>query len=326
MTRPPRRRTVAAVERLGLLLIVGAWAFAAFAPGLPVTLARFTDERASTGTWGTDTLAPPTGLAATGGSSVTLTWTPTVDGYAAGYDIRRSAVSGGPYTTVSSATPRTTTSTVDLPGPGTWFYVLRSTYQSWTSVNSGQASATVASSTTTPYAACTTTAADTTGAGDNNGYQTNPTRACVDDASAAQDPSSGNGGSQSCGTGSTPDVAKDRHRFWGFVTGLPGTVTSVDGIEVRVDLGMNNNSGTTNICAQLSWDAGATWTTIKFLPVSGTAEATYTFGGAADTWGRTWTAGQLATSSFRVRLIDASSQNTKQFELDYVAVRVTYRR
>ncbi|MEJ7696126.1 MAG: hypothetical protein WKF78_05760 [Candidatus Limnocylindrales bacterium] len=47
-----------------------------------------------------------------------------------------------------------------------------------------------------------------------------------------------------------------------------------------------------------------------------TGETTYTFGGAADTWGRTWTVADLASANVRVRLIDASSQSNKRFDLD----------
>ena len=34
--------------------------------------------------------------------------------------------------------------------------------------------------------------------------------------------------------------------------GLPGSVTSIDGIQLRATLKLNNNGGTSNICAQLS--------------------------------------------------------------------------
>jgi len=300
-------------------VIWSAWPGAA-----PMTLASYTDAVASTGTVGADTLAPPTGLAAIGGTSVSLTWTPTVDTYATGYSLLRGSVNGGPYGAVATVTPGSASATTDAPGAGTWYYVLQSAYQSWVSANSGQAAATVTSTVTTTYATCTTTAADTSGAGDNNGYQSNPTRACANDSSFATDSNSGTSTSTSCGTGATPSTTKDRHRFWGFATGLPVTVTSIDGIEVQVDLGMGSSTGTTNICAQLSWNGGTTWTTIKPLAISATAETTYTFGGVADTWGRTWLLGQFSTSNLRLRLIDASSSSTKRFDLDYVALRVTY--
>jgi hypothetical protein len=308
---------------LGLALATGSLALIALGPA-PTSLARFTDAAVSTGTLASDTLAPPTGLTATGGTSVTLAWTPTTDAYATGYDVRRATVIAGPYTSVGSVTPGSASSTTDSPGTGTWHYVLRSTYQGWASVDSVRASATVALPVSTGYAACTTTAPDTSGAGDNNGYQTNSARACTDDSLDARDGSSGTGGTESCGSGATPVATKDRHRFWGFATGVPGTVTSIDGIRVRADLGMNNANGTTNVCAQVSWDAGATWTSMKTVALTTTAEATFVFGGTADTWGRTWTVAQLSAASFRVRLIDASTQRNKRFDLDYVAVSVTY--
>lgn len=313
------RTSAVRVVALGLLIGV-----AVAIPSGTLTLARFSDADVVGGTVATDTLAPPTVLAAVGGSSVTLAWTPTVDIYATGYDIRRSAASGGPYSSIATVTPGTATTTTDAPGAGTWYYVLRSLYQSWASTDSSQASATVTASTSTAYAACVSQAADTTGAGDNNGYQGTPARACVDDSSFATDTNSGTGGTQSCGTGAVPDSRKDRHRLWGYALGLPGSVTSIDGIRVRADVRQNNITGTTNLCAQLSWDAGTTWTTMQAIAVATTTETTVVFGGTADTWGRAWTLAQLGTANFRVRLIDASTLTTKRFDLDYVAVSVTY--
>lgn len=304
---------------VGLLLAASLW----IAPG-SITLARFTDAAISTGGLGADTLAPPTGLAATGGSGVSLTWTPTIDTYATGYDVRRGTVNGGPYVSVGTITPGSASSTTDAPGNGTFYYVLRSTYQSWSSADTGQVSATVTSSTSTAFAACTTTAADTTGAGDNNGYQSYPARACVNDSSLAADANSGTGGTESCGTGATPDARKDRHRFWGYSLGLPGAVSAVSGIRVRADLGLIDITGTTNVCAQLSWNGGTSWTTLQSIAITAAAETSYTFGSAADTWGRSWTVGEFSTTNFRVRLVDASTSTTKRFDLDYVAVSVTY--
>jgi hypothetical protein len=47
-------------------------------------------------------------------------------------------------------------------------------------------------------------------------------------------------------------------------------------------------------------------------------------GGTADTWGRTWAPAELAPTTFVVRIIDAASMTNKRFELDYLAVSVTY--
>lgn len=313
------------IRGLALLLVAAAPLVAGGVAGTPRTLARFADATAATGTVIADTLAPPTSLAATGGVNVDLTWTATTDTYATGYALYRSSTSGSGYGLVANVTPGSAVATTDTPTAGTWYYVLRSVYQSWDSADSNQAWATVGTPTSTAYAACVSQAADTSGAGDNDGYQSNPSRACVNDASSSTDGNSGTGGTQSCGSGATPDPLKDRHRFWGFATGVPVSVTSIEGIRVRADLGMNNNGGTSAVCAQLSWDGGSTWTTLQSATLTGTAETTYTFGGTTDLWGRTaWTPTQLDATNFRVRMVNASTQTNKRFDLDYLAVSVTY--
>lgn len=54
------------------------------------------------------------------------------------------------------------------------------------------------------------------------------------------------------------------------------------------------------------------------------AETTYVFGATNDTWGRTWLLPELGTTTFRVRIIDASTMSNRDFSLDYLAVSVTY--
>jgi hypothetical protein len=290
------------------------------------TLARLTDAAASTGSIAAHALNPPTLLSAVGGSSVTLSWVHSVDSYATGYAVYRSATSGSGYALVSNVGPGTASTTTDSPGTGTWYYVLQTTYQSWTSANSNQASATVSVATSTALVTCVgaSNAADTSGAGDNNGYQSNPARACVNDSLYAVDTDTGSGGTQSCGSAGTPDPTKDRHRWWGFAFGLPGTVTSINGISLQADLKLDATSGSHNLCAQLSWDGGTTWTTIKSVAITAAAETTYTFGTTSDTWGHAWSATQLNTTNFRLRVIDASSQGARDFSLDYLAISVSY--
>jgi hypothetical protein len=230
---------------------------------------------------------------------------------------------------VGTVTPGSATAATDSPGTGTFGYVLRSTFGAWTSVSSNEAVVTLAAPATTPYATCVSSAAETSGAGDNNGYQTNPARACVDNTQYAADGSSGSGpggaASASCGSGATPSPTEDQHRFWGFAHGVPATAAAILGIEVRADAGLNSTAGTNNLCVQLSWDGGATWTSIRSLPVTATAERTYLYGGAGDTWGRTWTPAELGTAALRVRVIDASSATNREFRLYWLSVRVTYR-
>lgn len=303
---------------VGLVLLVMAASFAA-----PMTLAVFSDVEAGQGSYATDTLAPPTSLAATGGTSAGLTWTATGDAYASGYRILRSSTSGSGYAQVSTVTPSTTTSATDTPPtPGTWYYVLRSYFQAWDSVSSNEASAVVLlGGVSTPWSTCTTgTSAAEAGWGDTNGYETSPNNACADGSGFALDTNAGTA-SRSAACSNT---ANDAHRFRDFSLGVPALALSIHGIEVRVDMGLNNNGGTSNICIQLSWDGGTSWTTAKVLTISGAAEATYAFGGTADDWGRNWSAGNFSNANFRIRVIDATTQNNKDYRLDYLAARVTY--
>jgi hypothetical protein len=318
-SRSPRLR--------GGLLVASLVVGVALAAPVPSSLAVLTASDTSTASAASDTLAPPTDLTATGGgSTIDLSWTPTVDTYATGYTVYRAATSGGSYTSIGSVTPRTATSRSDAPGNGTWYYVLRSVYQQWESALSNEASATISTTTSTGFVGCEggDDAAETSNAGDDNGYESNPSRACADDGSNATDSSTGTGGNASCGTGATPDTRKDQHRFWGFDLGLPGSVTSIDGIRVLADVGMSNNGGTSSVCVQLSWDGGTTWTSIQSQSMTTTSVTTYTFGSTSDTWGRAWTIGELSPANLRVRVIDATSQNNKQYRLDYLAVDVTY--
>jgi hypothetical protein len=284
----------------------------------PVTLARLTDIDTSAWSFSTDTLAPPTSLAAAGGSTVSMSWVASADAYTTGYEVWRSTTSGSSYAFVKTITPGTATSGSDNPAAGTYYYVLRSAFQNWRSVNSNEASAIVSLPVGSGFKACSASAADT--GGDGDGYETNPANACADDSVMATDASTGT----ALRSASCANTANDRHRFRDFTFGLPGTVTAINGIEVRADVGMNNNGGTSVLCAELSADGGSTWTTAKTVTLSATGETTYLFGSSVDTWGRTWAVGEFANSTFRVRLTDATTQSNKDYRLDYLAVQVTY--
>jgi hypothetical protein len=286
-----------------------------FGSGTMPTLARFTRLIAPSGTFSTDTLAPPTGLSASGGASVSLAWTPTVSTYAAGYNILRSTTSGSGYAQVGTATPRSASSYTDAPAAGTYYYVLTSYDQNWLSVQTAQVSASV--NAVTGFKPCTAQAADT--GGDGDGYELNPANGCADDGLSASDVSSGTNTKTTC-----TDTGKDRHRFSVFGLGLPGAVTSINGISLKVKLGANQVSGVTRVCAELSWDGGTSWTAAQTIDLSATALTYYTLGGATSLWGRTWTVGNFSDASFVVRLTDASNSSVRTFQLDTVQVQVTY--
>jgi hypothetical protein len=262
-----------------------------------------------------DTLNPPTSLNATGGPSVNLSWTATTDTYASGYHVLRGTASGGPYSQIANVTPRTTTTHIDNPGGGAFYYVVRSYFHNWESVDSDQASATTGS---TGYLNCSANAAVTTASGDNNGFQLNPGNACADDAAFAQDTNSGTNTTLACA-----NTGKDRHLYYNYNVSIPAGST-IDGIELRLDAWADATAGAPSMCVELSWNGGATWTAVKTTPNLTATQATYTLGSATDTWGRTWATTDFTNANFRVRITDVNSNNNRDHRLDWVTLRVAY--
>lgn len=187
-------------------------------------------------------------------------------------------------------------------------------YKFWTYFNSRiyNSSANLNTGFTNP----TSNAADS--GGDANGFATNASSAYSNNGQFAVDSNSGNGSGTSC-TGSD----KDKHRYYNYGFSLPAGAT-INGIEVRLDARADNQSSSPQMCVQLSWDGGTTWTTTQSTPTLTTSEATYLLGGSADTWGRTWTATELNNTNFRLRVINVSSDTTRDFSLDWAGVNVYF--
>jgi hypothetical protein len=301
-------RRIAGASILVLTLVLGT------AP--TVSLARFTSSPARNGTFTTATLQPPTAVKGTGGTGAALSWTASTSTGATGYQLLRTATSGSGYAQIKTVTPISAVATTDAPGNGVWYYVLRSYFQSWTSGNSNEAMVAVGPQ-STGFKDCASNAVDT--GGDGNGFETTPANGCVQDGQFAVDANSGTTLTNLC-----LDAGNDRHRYWGYALGLPATVSSINGITVRARMSTNNNTGTYGSCIQLSWDGGATWTTHQPFTFTTNAITNYTFGGSTDTWGRTWTTGQLNTTNFRVRIINVAGTTNKTFNLDSLGVQVDY--
>lgn len=109
---------------------------------------------------------------------------------------------------------------------------------------------------------------------------------------------------------------------------LPTGVT-IDGIEVRIDAYKDETggTGTLRVAAELSWNNGSSYTTTaKKTTALGTTEATFTLGGATDTWGRSWTRAELQSGSFRLRLqADATSvAGDPEWRVDYAQATIYY--
>ncbi len=162
------------------------------------------------------------------------------------------------------------------------------------------------------------TANQPTVGGDANGYEINPTNAYADDGLFAADMNSGTGASTSC-----TSPRKDRHLFYDFNVTLPGSAT-ITGLEVRLDAGADSTAGAPFLCVQLSADGGATWTTPQVTGALGTTEATFIVGGSANPWGRTWTVANFSNANFRVRVASVAAATDRDFNLEYVALRVHY--
>lgn len=153
--------------------------------------------------------------------------------------------------------------------------------------------------------------------GDNDGY-TNPTRAYSDNSQFATDSNSGSGTGTSC-TGTD----KDRQRFYDYDLAVPSG-SSISGVEVRLDAWADSSSNNPIICVQLSWNGGTSWTTAKSTSTLTTSQATYLLGGSSDTWGRSWNSSEFSNSNFMIRVISVSSSTSRDFSLDWAAVKVYY--
>jgi type II secretory pathway pseudopilin PulG len=161
-------------------------------------------------------------------------------------------------------------------------------------------------------------AADT--GGDGNGFESSPTQGYTNDGNYAVDNNSGTGTSTNC-----TDSGKDRHRYYNYTVSLP-TGANISGIEVLLQARVNSLSGSPDpkSCVELSWDGGATWTSSQSQTYTSTNEREYYFGGSSDTWGRTWSESELTNANFQIRITNVANDNTRDFRLDWAALKVYY--
>lgn len=110
---------------------------------------------------------------------------------------------------------------------------------------------------------------------------------------------------------------------WNWGQTLPAG-DSISGIEVRIDAKSDDVSENNYFDVDLSWNNASSWTTAKRAPTSGgigTTEQTVYLGGAADTWGRSWTSSEMSTSNFHMRAVYEFDEGTTG-SIDYFAWRV----
>jgi hypothetical protein len=150
-------------------------------------------------------------------------------------------------------------------------------------------------------------AADT--GGDGNGFELDPANAYHDDVNFA----------------SNLDGRDDCHCYYDYNFDLPTNAT-IKGFEVRLDWWLDSTTGTNRIYAELSWDGGLNWTVVGMASTEGTSDGNPTeiLGGPTDTCGRSWSIGDLFNDNFRLRLCCDSDNDTRDFLLDWVPVKVYY--
>ncbi len=119
-------------------------------------VAHFSDEDAASLPLATATLDAPTApgtspgtCTSSVGDAIVVTWTGSTSAAAAGYEILRSTVSGGPYSVVGTVGGSPTESYADssLAFSTTYHYVIRTVRESWRSDGTAEVSRTTRSST-----------------------------------------------------------------------------------------------------------------------------------------------------------------------------------
>ncbi len=147
-------------------------------------------------------------------------------------------------------------------------------------------------------------AADT--GGDGDGFERNPADAYADGPGVTEN----------------RDGQGDRHRYYSYGFSIPANAT-INGIAVRLDWYLDDETGTSSMGVELSWDGGSSWTTAKTDSTKTKSEHTTILGELADDWGHGWTVAQI-NDNFVVRLTCSSDKNDRDFFLDWVPVRVYY--
>ncbi len=169
-------------------------------------------------------------------------------------------------------------------------------------------------------------AAVTTSAGDNNGFQTNPTNVSAMDGAYAVDLNTGTGNvTDGCGTFNQSE--DDAHTFYNFGLSTLPSDARITGFEVYYAANFDLDTGVNQMCMELSWDGGTTWTSTG----NGTGDipagldTVSAVGAPDDTWGRTWSISELSDANFRLRvMVDVSANNARDLNLDYLALQTYY--
>jgi hypothetical protein len=129
-----------------LLCSVMAFGLVALQAAPDHTAGLFTDAAPNgANAFATATLQPATGLAAVsnGADQIDLSWTASASGFAEGYNVYRSTTDGSGHALIAFVAGGGSTVHPDpaLPAATTYYYIVETVYQNWSSAASNQASA-----------------------------------------------------------------------------------------------------------------------------------------------------------------------------------------
>lgn len=114
----------------------------------------------------------------------------------------------------------------------------------------------------------------------------------------------------------------DEQDYSVFELGVPASAT-INGIEVTVEWkSATEYHGNAYIGIKISYDGGSSKTTEKNADTDSATDITSTFGGATDTWGRSWLPSEFSDANFWLFLIDDDSDDIP--EVDHIQVKVYY--
>ena len=112
----------------------------------------------------------------------------------------------------------------------------------------------------------------------------------------------------------------DWHSWYTWNLGVPAG-NQIDGIIVSVEGKQEGGCSSYSHSVKLSWNDGSSWTSAK-THLFGTTETTYAYGGATDTWGRTWTQEETTDTLMRVAISDCVKDYVAY--VDHVQLKVYY--
>ena len=111
----------------------------------------------------------------------------------------------------------------------------------------------------------------------------------------------------------------DAQDYYGFDFGAIPEGSAINGFQFSVEGYRESFAGLPYI--QLSWDGGATYTSAdEIIPLAQNSDSTNTVGSSTNIWGRQWTAAELSSENFRVRITKPAGG--ADFSIDHLQARV----